>query len=454
MIEKKPIDPGMIARAAAGIRYAITGKAPAWFGPLDPIAPIVPDAMRESVVGRQFDYQTGYNVQQQPRSSEAVTFAQMRALADSYDLLRLVIETRKDQVVKLPWIIGPRDDDASEDDRSKKITEFFRSPDKEHDWEEWLRMLLEDLFVLDAPTVYPRLTNGGKLYALEAVDGATIKRVLSDTGRTPRPPLPAFQQVLKGVPAVDYTLDQLVYKPRNIRTHRVYGYSPVEQIIMTVNIALRRQIDQLSYYTEGNISNLVFGVPKEWSPDQISQFQGWWDSVTEAGSKHRARFVPDGVKPFETKTPPLKDMYDEWLARIVCFCFSISPAPFVAQVNRATAESAKDAEMSEGLGPIKSWVKSLIDGILVKYFDAADLELKWVDDADEDPLIQAQINKIYIDAKVLHPDEVRADLGRDPLTPEQMADLNPPPPEAVAPDGIPSPVDPVKVFKASKKKAY
>lgn len=30
---KTPIEPGLIARVAAGARYALTGKRPEWFGP-------------------------------------------------------------------------------------------------------------------------------------------------------------------------------------------------------------------------------------------------------------------------------------------------------------------------------------------------------------------------------------------------------------------------------------
>ena len=41
-------------------------------------------------------------------------------------------------------------------------------------------MVLEDLFVLDAPALYVRRTVGGTLYAIEPIDGATIKRVLDD----------------------------------------------------------------------------------------------------------------------------------------------------------------------------------------------------------------------------------------------------------------------------------
>jgi len=425
---KTPIEPGIVARVAAGLRLAITGKAPDWFGPMAPLPEMVPAEQKPSVIGRQFDYQVGYNTQTRPRTGEAVTFDQMRALADNYDILRLVIETRKDQMEKLKWHIKPKDDKAKPDARCDELTKFFLQPDKEHNWSTWLRMLLEDLFVIDAPTVYPRHTLGGELYALEPVDGATIKRVLDDFGRTPLAPDPAYQQILKGVPAINYTRDELLYMPRNVRTHKVYGYSPVEQIIITVNIALRRQANQLSYYTEGNVPNLLFSVPKEWNPDQIRLFQEWWDTITQGQSKHYGRFIPEGAKPVEIKQPPLKDMYDEWLARVVCFCFSIEPTPFVAQVNRATATTSREQSLSEGLAPNKNWVKSMIDSVIVRYFGITDLEFAWVDDEITTPKEKAEIAAIYVAAKVMTPDEVRADLGKEPLTQEQRDAAWPAPP--------------------------
>lgn len=429
MATKTPIEPGLIARLVAGVRYGLSGKKPDWFGPGDPLPPVA----QEQALGRQFDFPVLANVRQQPRAGENVTFAQMRALAESYDLLRLVIETRKDQMSKLRWKIKPKDKKAQPDKRCADIETFFNMPDREHTWEEWLRMLTEDLLVIDASTIYPRMTLGGGLYALEPVDGATIKRVLDSTGRTPMPPDPAYQQVLKGLPAVDYSRDELIYRPRNLRTHKVYGYSPVEQVIVTVNIAIRRQIHQLQFYTEGNVPEALASVPKEWQPEQIRQFQEYWDSLLEGdtAARRHLKFIPDGVTYRPTKEGALKDEYDEWLARIVCFAFSIEPTPFIKQVNRSTAETARDQSLAEGLAPLQRWVKGLIDLVILRYFKAPDLEFAWAEEDAIDPLTQAKINQIYVAAKVLHPDEVRADFGREPLTPEQRTELAQQPKPAV-----------------------
>lgn len=432
---KTPIEPGLIARLSQGVRYALTGAAPeAWFGPLEPLQPLVPDDQRATVVGRQLDYQVGYNLQTKPRHGEAVTFDQLRALADNCDILRLVIETRKDQLAKMRWAIKPRDEGKDPDARCIEAEELLAWPDKEHSWDDWLRMLLDDLLVIDAPTIYPRMTRGGKLYALEPVDGATIKRVIDEGGRTPLPPDPAYQQILKGVPAVDYTREELIYKPRNLRTYKLYGFSPVEQIVMTVNIALRRSAHIMEHYRSGNIPEALVGVPESWQPEQINQFQAYWDNIIEGdlAQRRKMKFVPGEISRnfHETKAPPMKDLFDEWLARVICFCFSIEPTPFVTQVNRAVAETSREQSLSEGLAPLQNWIKSLIDLVLRRFFDAPDLEFDWEEEQSVDPLQQAQINQIYIATKVLHPDEVRADLGMEPLTTAQKQEMNPPAPAA------------------------
>jgi hypothetical protein len=412
--KQQMLDPGFVARVVQGVKYIVSGNAEAWMGPGQPQSPVA-DKPQDQTLGRRFDYPVGFNLNTSPRAGEQVGFDEMRALADGYDLLRLVIETRKDQLAALDWTIRPRNLKAPQDKRVGMIADFFARPDREHSWDEWLRMIVEDMLVIDAATLYPRLNQGGGLYALEPVDGATIKRVLDATGRTPEMPDPAYQQVLKGIPAVDYTRDELIYRPRNLRSFKVYGYSPVEQIVMTVNIALRRQLGQLTYYTEGNIPDMIFGVPAEWNPDQISQFQMWWDSINQGQTKHKGLFIPAGINPINTRAVNLQDQFDEWLARVVCFAFSISPTAFSQAVNRATAETAQQQALSEGLAPLQRWMKNLMDDVIARYFNAPDLEFCWAGDGELSPMTRAQVAQVYVSAGILTADEVRADMGRDPL---------------------------------------
>ncbi len=398
-----------------------------WFGPGVPLNPVAPDA----VAGRIFDFPVNYNVNIRPRSTEQVDFPTLRALADTYDLMRLIIETRKDQVESYDWEIVPKQNAKNVSDTVlTAANEFFLYPDREHVWNTWLRMLLEDLFVIDAVALYPRFTRGGKPYAIELIDGGTIKRVLDPTGRTPLTPDPAYQQVLKGLPAVDYTVEELMYVMRNPRTNRVYGYSPVEQVIMTVNIAMRRQLHQLQFYTEGSIPEAFAGVPETWNMDTIKQFQLYWDNMMEGNTAQRrkVKFLPmDAAKMQFPKSEVMKDLFDEWLARIICFAFSISPTALVKETNRATATSAQDTALKEGLVPLLNWLKRLFDRLITQVYGNPDIEFKWTMQKDLDPLTQAQVDQIYVITKVQTPDEVRDRLGLDPLTPEQQELLNPSP---------------------------
>src|SRR5271166_2046172 len=274
-------------------------------------------------------------------------------------------------------------------------------------------MLVEDLLVIDAATIYPRYDRGGNLYSLDVVDGATIKPLIGEDGRAPEPPDPAYQQILHGVPAADFSADELLYLPRNLRSHRLYGMSPVEQIALTINIALRRDASTLDYYRTGSSPDAFATLPKEWTADQIRSFQDYFDALMSGNLARRrmTKFMPADFKLIEARQPPLKDMYDEWLARIICYAFSVPASPFVSQVNRATSETLRLQATQEGLVPLKAWIKNALDHIIQVCMNEPSLEFVWVGDDAIDPLEQAQTLQILVSAGIKTREEARADLG-------------------------------------------
>lgn len=412
-------------------RFAASANGAAdWFGPSPPQAPGAP----ADVAGRQWDFPAGYNLNVRPRPYEAISFADLRALADAYDLLRLVIEARKDQVERMNWSIRARPGANADAAQIATIEKFFHRPDGAHDWSGWMRMILEDLFVIDAPALWCERDRAGHLLALHPLDGATIKPVLDAWGRTPRPftqngglihPV-AYQQILKGMPAVDYTERDIIYRPRNVRAHRAYGYSPVEQVIATVNIGMKRQLNQIAYYSEGNIPESLIGVPDAWTPDQIKNFQDYWDLyfTGDLARRRRAKFVPGGVaKTFiQTKEPELKNAFDEWIARVVCFAFSVSPQAFVNQMNRSTSETQKDSADEEGLLPILAWIKRLCDHVIRQLLGAQNLEFAWGHEAVVDPTIQRANLVAYVGAGMMTRRRAAEIMG-ETLPDDPMADV-------------------------------
>jgi len=99
-----PLSPYQIQVSYGASGGIARGTGADWFGPLDPLKPIAPP----DVAGRRFDFPPGYNLNLRPRAYEPVGFAELRGFADAYDLLRLVIETRKDQMERQRWRIRPR----------------------------------------------------------------------------------------------------------------------------------------------------------------------------------------------------------------------------------------------------------------------------------------------------------------------------------------------------------
>ena len=407
--------PGVMTRVGQAARYVISAITPnTWMSPLQPLLPLATGAEN-----RAFDYQVGYNINYIPRTGHAVTFGELHQLGRACEIARLCIETRKDQLSALSWNIGFKDPAKHKENDAgiDEITEFFQSPDKIHDFHDWLRPIIEELLVTDAVTIYRRKTKGGDLYSLEQISGATIKPLIDDTGRRPVAPSPAYQQILKGVPACDYSAEELFYAPRNLRVESPYGYSPLEQMIVYAKQQIERSASQLYYFTIGSLPDGFLTAPKTFTPDQIASFDKKLNALLSGnlGVRRQLSVMPEGTTFNEVKQPLLKDEFDEWLARIACYAFSLPPTPFIKQMNRSTSETSQDAAKDEGLAPLLLWVKRKIDLFIAIDLKRPDLCFTWDLQSELDPETQANIDKILVSACIKSVNEVRLRRGDDPV---------------------------------------
>jgi hypothetical protein len=424
----------MAERFSAGLRGLESG----FFGPSVPMTPVLTEkeAQESGAKGRAYDYPTGVNLQttQSRRGDSGTSFQELRALADAWPVIRLIIETRKDKVCKLRSVFQLKDAKARReqqksgkvDPRIQKLEEFFEQPDRDNDGSLWTRQILEDLYVLDACTILPRMTYGGELYALELIDPALIVRRVSIDGRTPLPPDPAYSQLLKGQVVADYCLatgakdwkqyphDQLIYLRSNPRTHRLYGYSRVEQIDFYVNMALRRMTSQMDYFTAGNMPDWIATANTNWSPEQIEEYWNIWDAKRSGNLAERRKLalLPGGTsEPKEMKEPPLNNEFDLFLAKVACYAFSESPQWIERMMNRATAQTSQEEAKIEGVSVDAEFLSRFKTRIIRDWFGWPDIECVLENEIQPDAKTQADIDAVYIAHGVYSPDYVTDRIG-------------------------------------------
>lgn len=407
---------GIIARTIAAVRYAATGNAPAeWFGPGTPIQPMAP----EQVKARQFDYGVAANLQYIPRSNEPVSFAKLKQLAETSGTLRMIIERQKDLVEALEWRIKPKLEvkGAATDAGVTAISEILEFPDGIHDWAQWLRAVLEQLFVIDAVSIYGRRTLAGELHSLEIIDGATIKPLLAQDGRRPAMPDASFQQVLKGIVAANFTEDELIYYPQNFRADRIYGYSRVEQFRDIVDTSIKRFKSQGAYFDEGNLGAGFFIAPEGFGPEQARDLETHWNNIMSGSvvNKRIVPWMPFGTSWQDTKGDLLADSYDEWLIRLMCFPFGIAPTPFLKQqgLGQGTGQVEQDAGLEAGTQSVMKYVRRLMNRILVKMFNRPDLEFVWSTDHEMDANTLSMIRDRDLKNGTITLDQAREQIGMD-----------------------------------------
>jgi hypothetical protein len=391
-------------------------------GPGNPIEPREPFGSQP----RRWIYTPGINIAAAPRVLPGLaTFQQLRNFAASYDILRICIETRKQQLRGLKWDVVVREpsrtrgSDFSAD--IERALAFLSHPDGRMSFSSWLNVVLEDALVIDAPTIYKRRDRAGRLLALEVVDGSTIKPLIDDYGRPPAPPAPCYQQFAYGFPWCDFTATEILYRPYNPRSFVNYGYSPVEQLIVSVTIAMARQITALNHYKEGNAPAGFGEVPKEWTTGMIREFEEIFNGLLagDFAARSRIKMVPAGFnfKPWIDSSTTFNTTYDEYLARTVCAAFGVPPTQFIRSYNRATAEAVDDASSVAGFDPLKEFVERLMDEIVIAPdgLNMPHLRFTFTTNKIDDEQLDLQKNIEYLKAGVLSIDDVLVKLGMEPI---------------------------------------
>lgn len=373
----KPIPQSMLNQMQAA--QAPQKETQSLLAPGSPIAPVSGIIPKQGP--RIYSYQVGYNIGQLPRSTEANSFQMLRDFAKLYDAIGLCKRTWFDLCSKPELVIKPKpelvkdgDDGSQWQPYINNYQEFFRKPDKKITLKAWMQKALNDILDLDALAIYKHPNRGGGLYALELIDGATIKPLIDERGLPPDPPYPAFQQFVYGLPGALMTADQMIYRKETERTDSAYGLSRVEFIIMRVNQALRKQNKDLSTFTDGNTPSGFMEVPddgSQWTPEELALYQAAWDSVMAGNDSIRSRLkmLLPGWKYVKSDAEKMYDIlvpFDMFLLNITVAAFGLTMAElgFTENVNKSSGDTQEGVIYRRTMAPVMNLFAEIFTDVL------------------------------------------------------------------------------------------
>jgi Phage portal protein len=363
--------------------------------------------------------------------------------------------------------------ELGEDDVAiQELTAWWDDPDpiRQLGFDGWTALLVENVLVIDAPAIFAHPTwmpgrgrLGSDLYALEVLAGDTIKPLIDVRGAPPMPPNPAYQQFIWGIPRTELQQDlldaatrplgsppdglageyqmpssqplgvvggesgapQLYYPVYYPQDDSLYGFSNTEQIILTVNLALKRQQWWTAFFTDGTVPAGLLHLPEEWNPSDIREYEETWNSLLsgEMAWKHRVRAIP-GSTGFTQLKPVIGTdagitAFDEWLARLTCVGYDVTPdelglSPKGGLGGAGYSAAQENVTYRKSLKPLTNWLEKIVRRVNARHFRRPDLVLRFMYEEAEDQLSRAQADSMLIDKGVKTQDEARQDRGLDP----------------------------------------
>ena len=383
------------------------------FGPSNPLFPSAINPVGEDgrPDPRRYEFPVAWNIF--VTEQRLVPWKVLRTAADQIDILRRCIEVIKAKIAGMDWDITlsdyattsimaqsgkdhlramsqAREQFTPEMDRVRK---FWMTPDRINglSFNDWLNMALEEILVLDAWATYPHPDLKGDLHSLEILDGSTIKPLLDDRGMRPRPPFPAYQQMLYGYPRGEFlatsddpeqdgafSADELIYLRRNHRTWTPFGYSPVERALPLADLYIRRQQWLRAEYTDGVLPDMLFTANENFgnTPELLRAWENIFndDMAGQTEQRKRARIIPDGLTPHDLSghSEKFKAELDEYIIKGIAGHFGILPSELGYTPKSGlggAGHQAGEAESGQQLGlqPFVQWLEMQLSDICYKF---------------------------------------------------------------------------------------
>ena len=296
----------------------------------------------------------------------SITYQTLRMMAQRCEWVAAVIKTRKNQIGKASWSILPQD----EGDESPgvealctKITNLLKRPSMHgsrptsRSWRQFINEVLVDVLILDQGIIEKEWTVDKWIAAMYPVDGATMAPNMDERGGFHDD---AYVQVVDGQVTARFGIEDIIWMMDNPQTDvrmSGFGFSPLENLIVSVTAELYASKYNASYFEKGSVPEGLINLGPEAAPEDVNAFRLYW--MNEIMGRPWAIPIVGGSQaewiPWRASNKDMEYMaYQEWLLKNVCANYQITTKEMnlIQDVNHSTAESEDQSETEKGIQPL------------------------------------------------------------------------------------------------------
>ena len=231
----------------ADIELALRRQGIDWVEPFAPGKPLVP-YYGYGRRPRTYDYRVGRNITTETRP-DRIPFQTLEQVFTGYDIAQTCARHILADLRSMPLQFSPVEGyNGKVEKEIAQARKFLAKPDGYHPWGVWLSPLVMDVLMYDAGTLWRDRDRAGRVTGVQWIDGTTIAPELDYFGFTPKPPAPAFQQFIQGIPWNWLTTDDIIYQPQWMVANSPYGVAPIETVLINANTDVRLQMFFLQFF--------------------------------------------------------------------------------------------------------------------------------------------------------------------------------------------------------------
>jgi hypothetical protein len=294
---------------------------------------------------------------------------------------------------------------------------------------QFVMKLVRDSLTMDSAPIETEMKRDRSLGidGFYAVDGSTV-RLCTETGYEGDDSVYALQ-VVQGRIMTAYTLDDLIYEPRNPRTEVTmagYGLSETELLVRTVTGFLNAMTLNIKGFSENAIPRGILHLVGDFKQADLDAFKRYWNSMVRGVNNAWALPVlatkESGDKAsFERIDAGFDEMYfSKWmtfLTSIICAIYGMDPEEINFESFSAQRSSLSGSDTAEklassrdkGLKPLVSYVQSLMSDFIASDFSDKYV-FRFTGLEDEDREKKHEMRKLTMKL-----DEGRALIGLEPV---------------------------------------